>query len=150
MRRFSGNVGLEIERDGWPCQTEGPMTIKDPTRSNRRNPPIKIDDGPREQAGAGGHLRSQVTKRSLVVGGHKTSVSLEDAFWIELRSIAHNLGVHLSQLVGSIDSERQHSNLSSAIRLFVFEYRSHAVSGDSLSEQAQAVLAGAKRQTASH
>jgi len=125
------------------------MTIRDPRRSNRRNPPIR-SDGPREPPGADGHLRSQVTKRSLVVGGHKTSVSLEDAFWIELRSIAHRLGVHLSQLVGSIDSERQHSNLSSAIRLFVFEYRSHAVNGDSLSEQAQAVLAGARRLTVAH
>ena len=126
------------------------MTIKDPRRNNRRNAPDPANgtEAQRDQSGAGGHLRSQVTKRSLVVGGHKTSVSLEDAFWIELRSIAHNLGVHLSQLVGSIDSERQHSNLSSAIRLFVFEYRSHAVNSESLSAQAQAVLAGAKRHTA--
>jgi predicted DNA-binding ribbon-helix-helix protein len=131
------------------------MTIKDPRRSNRRIAPEQPGEvvpmgEPHDSAGGGGHLRSQVTKRSLVVGGHKTSVSLEDAFWIELRSIAHNLGVHLSQLVGSIDSERQHSNLSSAIRLFVFEYRSHAVSGEALSPEAQAVLAGAKRQTAPH
>ncbi|MGN6572863.1 MAG: ribbon-helix-helix domain-containing protein [Pseudolabrys sp.] len=98
----------------------------------------------------GDYLPSAIVKRSLVVGGHKTSVSLEDAFWVELRSIAHNLGVHLSQLVGSIDSERQHSNLSSAIRLFVFEYRSHAASGDALSPQAQAVLSGAKRQIPAH
>ena len=125
------------------------MTIKDPKRSNRRNLSAK----PKPNGGAadnGGHLRSQVTKRSLVVGGHKTSVSLEDAFWIELRSIAHNLGVHLSQLVGSIDSERQHNNLSSAIRLFVFEYSSHSANGEVLSPQAQAVLAGAKRQIAAH
>jgi len=131
------------------CDAEGPMTIKDPTRSNRRNPPARPHpDG--DGGGNGGHLRSQVTKRSLVVGGHKTSVSLEDAFWVELRSIAHNLGVHLSQLVGSIDSVRQHSNLSSAIRLFVFEFRSHGTSGHDLSPQAQAVLAGAKRQIAAH
>lgn len=129
-----------------------PVTIKDPRRSNRRNAPDLTASAlpDRAETGTGGHLRSQVTKRSLVVGGHKTSVSLEDAFWIELRSIAHNLGVHLSQLVGSIDSERQHSNLSSAIRLFVFEYRSHAVNGEALSEQAQAVLAGARRHTAPH
>jgi predicted DNA-binding ribbon-helix-helix protein len=68
-----------------------------------------------------GHLKSRVIKRSLVVGGHKTSVSLEDVFWNALRTIAHNRGIHLSQLVGTIDSERQHCNLSSAIRLFVFE-----------------------------
>jgi predicted DNA-binding ribbon-helix-helix protein len=97
-----------------------------------------------------GYLRSQVTKRSLVVGGHKTSVSLEDAFWIELRSIAHNLGVHLSQLVGSIDSEREHSNLSSTIRLFVFEYRNHASNGHALSPRAQAMLSGARRQVVAH
>ena len=68
-----------------------------------------------------GHLKSRVIKRSLVVGGHKTSVSLEDVFWNELRAIAHNRGLHLSQLVGSIDADRQYCNLSSAIRLFVFE-----------------------------
>ena len=68
-----------------------------------------------------GHLKSRVIKRSLVVGGHKTSVSLEDVFWNALRTIAHNRHIHLSQLVGAIDSERQHCNLSSAIRLFVFE-----------------------------
>lgn len=70
-----------------------------------------------------GYLKSLVVKRSLVVGGHKTSVSLEDVFWNELRAISHERDVHLSQLVGEIDSERPHSNLSSAIRLFVFENR---------------------------
>ena len=120
-----------------------------PEARQRAQPAHEVRDEACEQADAGGHLRSQVTKRSLVVGGHTTSVSLEDAFWIELRSIAHNLGVHLSQLVGSIDSERQHSNLSSAIRLFVFEYRNHASNGDSLGPQTQAVLTGAKRQIAS-
>lgn len=69
-----------------------------------------------------GHLKSRVIKRSLVVGGHKTSVSLEDVFWNALRRIALERHIHLSQLVGTIDSERQHCNLSSAIRLFVFEH----------------------------
>lgn len=96
-----------------------------------------------------GHLKSRVIKRSLVVGGHKTSVSLEDAFWIELRAIAQKLGVHLSQLVGSIDLERQHSNLSSAIRLFVFEYCSRN-GVDELSQTSQAVLVRAKRYSVSH
>ncbi|MFN3656686.1 MAG: ribbon-helix-helix domain-containing protein [Pseudolabrys sp.] len=71
----------------------------------------------------GGYLRSRVQKRSIVVGRHKTSVSLEDVFWNELRAIAQSLGLHLSQLVARIDLERQHGNLSSAIRLFVFEQR---------------------------
>jgi predicted DNA-binding ribbon-helix-helix protein len=70
----------------------------------------------------GGYLRSRVLKRSIVVGRHRTSISLEDVFWNELREIAHRRGVHLSELVGHIDGERQHCNLSSAIRMFVFEH----------------------------
>jgi len=78
-------------------------------------------NGAADSTGNGGYLRSRVLKRSIVVGRHKTSVSLEDVFWNELRAIAQDLGVHLSQLVARIDAERQHGNLSSAIRLFVFE-----------------------------
>lgn len=81
---------------------------------------------PRNQgkdADGDGHLKSRVIKRSLVVGGHKTSVSLEDVFWKELRAMAHERHLHLSQLAGAIDAERQYCNLSSAIRLFVFENR---------------------------
>jgi predicted DNA-binding ribbon-helix-helix protein len=79
-------------------------------------------DGTREQNSAhGGYLRSRVLKRSIVVGRHRTSISLEDVFWNELREIAHRRGVHLSELVGHIDGERRHCNLSSAIRMFVFE-----------------------------
>lgn len=74
----------------------------------------------------GGYMRSRVLKRSIVVGRHKTSVSLEDVFWQELRNIAADSGMHLSQLVARIDAERQHGNLSSAIRLFVFEQRCKA------------------------
>jgi predicted DNA-binding ribbon-helix-helix protein len=79
-------------------------------------------DEPREQGPAhDGYLRSRVLKRSIVVGRHRTSISLEDVFWNELREIAHRRGVHLSELVGHIDGERQHCNLSSAIRMFVLE-----------------------------
>jgi len=54
--------------------------------------------------------------------GHKTSVSLEDAFWEGLKDIAGKRHVSLSDLVATIDSERQHGNLSSAIRLFVLDF----------------------------
>jgi len=64
-------------------------------------------------------MKSLVIKRSIIVAGHKTSVSLEDAFWNALKEIAKARNVTLSDLVGAIDSERQHENLSSAIRLFV-------------------------------
>ena len=65
--------------------------------------------------------KSQVIKRSIVIGHHRTSVSLEDVFWKEFRSAALERNVPLSQLVDEINSERTHSNLSSAIRLFVLE-----------------------------
>ena len=66
-------------------------------------------------------MGSLVIKRSIVVSGHKTSVSLEDAFWNALKEIAKGRNVTLSDLVATIDSGRQHDNLSSTIRLFVLE-----------------------------
>jgi len=70
-------------------------------------------------------MKSPVVKRSIVVAGHKTSVSLEDAFWTGLKEIAQARGMTLSELVATIDTGRKHGNLSSAIRLFVLDhYRS--------------------------
>ena len=63
-----------------------------------------------------------VVKRSVVVDGHKTSVSLEDAFWSSLKDIAARRGLTLSMQIASIDEHRKTSNLSSAIRLFVLEH----------------------------
>jgi predicted DNA-binding ribbon-helix-helix protein len=67
------------------------------------------------------HMKSPIVKRSIVIGGHKTSVSLEDAFWRGLKEIAHGRHVTLSNMVAEIDKTRQQSNLSSAIRLFVLD-----------------------------
>ena len=67
-------------------------------------------------------MKSPVVKRSIVIAGHKTSVSLEDAFWRGLKDIAHGRSMTLSELVASIDTERRHGNLSSGIRLFVLDY----------------------------
>jgi predicted DNA-binding ribbon-helix-helix protein len=64
-------------------------------------------------------MKSTVVKRSIVVAGHKTSVSLEDAFWDGLKDIAKGQRKTLSDLVGGIDTNREHGNLSSALRLFV-------------------------------
>jgi predicted DNA-binding ribbon-helix-helix protein len=70
-------------------------------------------------------MKSPVVKRSIVIAGHKTSVSLEDAFWKSLKEIAGTRDLTLSDLVASIDTDRRHGNLSSAIRLFVLDhYRS--------------------------
>lgn len=74
-------------------------------------------------------LEYAVVKRSVMVGGHKTSVSLEDAFWDSLKEIATRRGVSLSTQLASIDIHRKTANLSSAIRLFVLDYfRTRAVS----------------------
>ena len=71
-------------------------------------------------------MKSPVVKRSIVIASHKTSVSLEDAFWKGLKEIAVSRNMTLSDLVSGIDSDRQHGNLSSAIRLFVLDhYRSN-------------------------
>jgi predicted DNA-binding ribbon-helix-helix protein len=63
---------------------------------------------------------SLVSKRSIVIADHKTSVSLEDEFWNSLKEIAGQRGMTLAELVGAID--REHANLSSAIRLFVLGF----------------------------
>lgn len=67
-------------------------------------------------------MKSPVVKRSIVIAGHKTSVSLEEAFWKGLKEIAVSQGTTLSDLVASIDKGRKQGNLSSAIRLFVLDH----------------------------
>ena len=65
-------------------------------------------------------IRARLRKRSVRIGGHDTSVSLEDAFWDALGQIARGRGTSLNALVAAVDRERQ-GNLSSALRLFVLE-----------------------------
>jgi predicted DNA-binding ribbon-helix-helix protein len=64
-------------------------------------------------------MNSTVTKRSVVIAGRKTSISLEDEFWNGLKAIARHHQRTLSSVVGEIDQKR-HGNLSSAIRVYVF------------------------------
>ncbi len=79
---------------------------------------------------AKGSIESPVAKRSVIIDGHKTSVSLEGAFWSGLKEIAHSQGTTVSKLIAEIDSTREQSNLSSAIRLFVLDYvRTHSTGG---------------------
>jgi predicted DNA-binding ribbon-helix-helix protein len=66
-------------------------------------------------------MKSPIIKRSIVIAGHKTSVSLEDAFWRGLKEIARAQRTTLSNMVGEIDKARSQANLSSAIRLFVLD-----------------------------
>ncbi len=67
-------------------------------------------------------MKSAIIKRSVVINGHKTSVSLEQPFWNIVREIAHTEQTTVSVLLRQIDNARQHANLSSAVRIFVLEH----------------------------
>jgi predicted DNA-binding ribbon-helix-helix protein len=67
-------------------------------------------------------MKSSITKHSIVISGHKTSVTLEAEFWKSVHEIAETRGESLSQLITSIDEDRQFANLSSSIRLFVLRF----------------------------
>jgi predicted DNA-binding ribbon-helix-helix protein len=75
-------------------------------------------------------MKSAIVKRSIVIAGHKTSVSLEDAFWKGLKVIAAGRGLTLSEVVGEIDSARAQGNLSSALRLFVLDHYRTQITAD--------------------
>src|ERR1700721_3067660 len=67
-------------------------------------------------------MQSEVVKRSIVIAGHKTSISLEDAFWNGLKEIGRDHKKTISSIVADIDVRRPQKNLSSAIRLFVLDH----------------------------
>lgn len=77
---------------------------------------IVVEGAPEPEA------NSDIVKRSIVVAGHKTSVSLEDAFWHALKDIAREKGQSLRSLVAEVDAGRHGGNLSSAVRLFVLDH----------------------------
>lgn len=84
-----------------------------PDSRNMRNP-----DNTAPTAGRDRDHSGAMKKRSVVIAGHRTSVSLENAFWDALKSIASHRSLTVNQLVTEIDRQRQ-GNLSSAIRVFV-------------------------------
>lgn len=71
-----------------------------------------------------------IRKRSVVVAGRKTSVSIEDAFWSSVRSISAERRIPVKTLIEEIDRSRAGGNLSSSIRLAVlFHYQDRAAAG---------------------
>jgi predicted DNA-binding ribbon-helix-helix protein len=88
-------------------------------------------------------MKSLVTKRSIIVRGKKTSVSIEEGFWNGLKEIASTRRITLSELVSAIDCERVHANLSSAIRLFVFDHYRTTI-GSATAEQSLAIGTAAR------
>ena len=88
---------------------------------------------------------SSVIKRSIVIDGHKTSVSLEDEFWNGLKEIALTQQVAVSELVSQIDDGRESSNLSSAIRLFVLRSFRHSDKQIQAAEAHRSSIGGAPK-----
>jgi predicted DNA-binding ribbon-helix-helix protein len=81
-----------------------------------------VDRSPAQHRHEDTMMKSMIMKRSIVISGHKTSISLEDAFWSGLKEIAKSNKATLASVVAQIESSRQYGNLSSAIRLFVLEH----------------------------
>jgi predicted DNA-binding ribbon-helix-helix protein len=81
-----------------------------------------------DQGSKAARLRaSRPVKRSFSIRGHRTSISLEQAFWEALQAIARERGLPLVQLVGAIDEGRGDAGLSGAVRVFILDhYRSRA------------------------
>jgi predicted DNA-binding ribbon-helix-helix protein len=77
-------------------------------------------------------MNSTVKKRSIVIGGHKTSISLEDNFWTCLGQIAHERSTTASELIGRVDAMRNGGNLSSTIRVFVLNHYRNAVASNQI------------------
>jgi predicted DNA-binding ribbon-helix-helix protein len=70
-----------------------------------------------------------IRKHSVTLHGHRTSFSLEDAFWVETQAIARARGLSLAALLSDIDENRpQDANLSSAIRIYVLTWLKSAAS----------------------
>ena len=65
--------------------------------------------------------KKAVIKRSILINGHKSSVSLENEFWCGLHEVACCTNMPVPKLVDQIDRDRDNINLSSAIRVFVFK-----------------------------
>jgi len=91
-------------------------------------------------------MKSVIIKRSIVLNGHKTSVSLENEFWEGLRQIADAQKSKVSAMVQRIDRERTNRNLSSAIRIYFFNHFRERLA----SERASAGTAPAWASTATY
>jgi predicted DNA-binding ribbon-helix-helix protein len=108
-----------LRRCGQARQKGGPKMLRQGSYESLNKASRESSDELDEK---GRRMKSAVVKRSVVIGGHKTSVSLEDKFWASLKTIAGERSLTLSDLVQTIDNERRHNNLSSAIRLFVLDH----------------------------
>ncbi len=80
------------------------------------------EGGGRRHAADAPHTRR---KHSVLIAGHRTSLSIESAFWEQLKAIAARRRISLNKLIAEIDRTRggaKPTNLSSAIRVFILEH----------------------------
>ena len=87
-------------------------------------------------------MKTAVIKRSIFINGRKTSVSLENEFWAGLHEIAKSRKTTAAELVGEIDRQRTTVNLSSAIRIYVYNYFRSIEGGHAEANPAQHHLDG--------
>jgi predicted DNA-binding ribbon-helix-helix protein len=92
-------------------------TSPDPAARTVASPKPARDAG--ADVGARRSTQTALKKRSLSIAGHRTSVSLEDAFWTALKALAERRGLSLAGLVAEIDAGRDGANLSSALRVAI-------------------------------
>jgi len=69
------------------------------------------------------NLKFEIKKRSLTIGNHRTSISIEDEFWNELKKLSKHQKISLNKLILKIDNEKpkDYGNLSSYIRVWVLQ-----------------------------
>jgi predicted DNA-binding ribbon-helix-helix protein len=61
-------------------------------------------------------------KRSISIAGHRTSIALEDEFWILVQRISVEMDLSIPKLLELIENQKKSDNLASAIRLYVLDY----------------------------
>jgi predicted DNA-binding ribbon-helix-helix protein len=91
-------------------------------------------------------MKSANAKRSVVIDGHKTSVSLEEPFWSDVQAIARTRDITLSYLLKEIDGKRRNANLSSAVRVFVLQH--HMARSEATRPQAPELMSPAAAESA--
>jgi predicted DNA-binding ribbon-helix-helix protein len=95
----------------------------------------------------GAFMKSLVVVHGITLEGHRTSVSLEEPFWIAIEEIANLKSTTVIKLVEQIDADRDHVNLSSAIRLFVLDHFMSRVRANAVYRQEKSIPQDCRRQT---
>jgi len=118
-RRFRA---LDVRRMSYRHSVTGQTTTGGRKKARLTARPRRRGDRVKFRRREGLVTKSPIVKRSVKIDGRKTSVCLEDAFWTALKEIAAHQNISVEKLAFKVDRERQQSNLSSAIRLFVLDH----------------------------